>query len=327
MKILLTGATGTLGSYLFRELLRDGHQVYPLVHRKPVEDGGIYLVGDVTIPGLGIERIPKIDALVHAAGLVSFHKRDTAALRTVNVGGTQHAADLARKLNIPLFHISTAYVCGDHKGDMGADDLDAGQKHRNEYETSKFRAETVIKSMPGLTWTIIRPSILVGDSKVVGIPPLHGLYLAARAGYLVKRWLERTLGLPGLVPQLRLRADPDATLNLIPVDVAARQIADLVHSGQTGVHYAVNPQPPTVRQVCDEAGAALGAKIVPTLEFDPNPAERVLERLLKDLLPYLQGEPVFQGTASSPVATSGIIPPGFVKMTTQLFLSGRYPHA
>jgi nucleoside-diphosphate-sugar epimerase len=324
MKLLLTGASGVLGSHLTRELLQDGHQVYALVHRKALGEGPVVCIqGDVTLPRFGIQgEFPKLDAIVNAAGLVSFNNRERPALQRVNVDGAWNAANTASCLGIPLLHISTAYVCGDHKGIFEATDLELGQHHRNEYERSKYQAEQEIREWKKhhLSWTIFRPSILVGDSKVSGIPPLHGLYLGVRGVYLTKRWLERKFALPALDPELRLRADPHATINIIPVDIAARQIADLVLKSEPGTYPIVNTQPPTIAQICAGAGAALGAKIIPCLSFEPNPGERMLERLVRDLLPYLQGEPVFAANPSCPSPAAQVIPPGFVEQTARLFL-------
>lgn len=323
MKVLLTGATGLLGQHLTRKLSEDGHQVFPLVHRRLVEDGRSHLLGDVTLPRFGLQDLPQIDALVHSAGLVSFSRRHRDALDRVNIQGTRHAADLAKELGVPLFHISTAYVCGDHKGVMKAHELDVKQTHHNDYERSKYQAEQHIRRQWGLTWTVFRPSLLVGDSKVVGVPPLHGFYVAVRAIALTKRWLERSLALPGLTPRLRLRADPEATLNLIPVDLAAREVADVIADGHPGTYPVVNQHPPTIRQICYEASAALEAQIIPCLSFDPNPAERLLERLIGDLLPYLQGEPEFTPNPESPLSRAELIPQGFVESTTRLFLAAQ----
>ena len=322
MRILLSGASGTLGRYLTMAFLEDGHQIYALMHRKESMVGPVtYVKGDVTLSSFGIQGpVPKVDAILNAAGLVSFANSARSALEQVNAVGALNAAELARGLGIPFFHISTAYVCGDHKGVFTANDLDLGQNHRNEYERSKFQAELVIRAEQDLTWTIFRPSILVGDSKVSGIPPLHGLYLGVRGVYLTKRWLERKLALPALDPELRIRADPCATMNLIPVDIAARQIADLILKSEPGTYPIINTQPPTITEICAGASAALGAKIIPCLAFEPNPGERMLERLVRDLLPYLQGEPVFAANPACPSPASQVIPPGFVEQTARLFL-------
>lgn len=324
MRLLVTGASGILGTYLLPELLKDGHDVTALVHRTPPKADGVTVVqGDVTLPGFGIVGpFPHIDAIVHCAGVVSF--RDRPELHLNNVVAVGYAVDLCAALGIPLVHISTAYVCGYAKGVFGPSDLDLGQQHRNAYERSKFTAERIIQNQPGVQYTIIRPSILVGDSKVGGIPPMSGYYVAIRACYLGKRWLERKVGLPAIEPHIRLLGDPEATLNLIPVDIAARQIADLIKADARGVYYVTNERPPLMKEIAAAASCALGARIEMVPDLVPNPAERMVQKLMRDVVPYMAGEPVFDNSATwafSQARCRGLSS-DFIQATTRGFLEG-----
>ena len=321
----MTGASGTLGTSLVPELLKDGHEVVALFHRIPPWFGCTASVrGDVTLPGFGIEEpLPAIDAIVHCAGRVSF--QDHPALHLTNVAAVEYATELSIKWGVPLFHVSTAYVCGDAKGTLGPDDV-LGQKHRNAYEKSKYSAECIIRSKPGLQFTIIRPSIVVGDSKLGGIPPLSGFYVAMRAAYLGKRWLERKAGLPPIEPHIRLPGDPEATLNMIPVDIAARQIADLVKANVRGAYYVTNESPPLLKDIAAAASSALGARLEIVPDFSPNPAERLVHRLMQDIAPYMAGEPVFDNSATWEFTSARCegLSPAFIESTTRHFLGA--PH-
>lgn len=324
-RLLVTGASGSLGSYLLPELLKDGHQLTALVHRTPPKVDGITIVrGDVTLPWFGIEGpFPRVDAIVHCAGVVSF--RDRPELHLNNVVAVEYVTDLSLALKVPLFHISTAYVCGDIKGVVGPGDLDRGQDHRNAYGKSKYSAECIIRGKPGVEYTIIRPSILVGDSTVVGIPPMNGFYVAVRACYLGKRWLEHKVGLPPIEPHIRLPGDPEATLNLIPVDIAARQIADLVKADVRGAFYVINERPPLVKDIAAAASRALGARLEMVPDLTPNPVERVVLRLMRDMLPYMVGEPVFDNSATWAFTSARCegLTPDFIEATTRQFLGAR----
>ena len=322
MRLLVTGASGFLGIYLVPELVKDGHQVTALVHRTlPSVDGFSVVRGDVTLPWFGIEgTVPSVDAIVHCAGMISF--RDRPELHLSNVTAVEYATKLSVDLGVPLFHISTAYVCGDAMGVLGPDDLRMSQNHRNAYEKSKFTAECIIRGKPGVQYTIIRPSILVGDSKIAGIPPMSGLYVAVRACYLGKQWLERKVGLPPIEPHIRLPGDPEATLNMIPVDIAARQVADLVKANVRGAYYVTNEDPPMVKDIAAAASRALGAQLEMVPDLTPNPAERVVLRLMRDMAPYMAGEPVFDNSVTWPFTSARCygLTSDFIEATTRQFL-------
>jgi hypothetical protein len=158
-----------------------------------------------------------------------------------------------------------------------------------------------------------------------------GIYAGLRGLYLAKRWLEHTLALPPLEPTFRLRCDPAATLNLIPVDVAARQIADLVTKGAQGTFHMTNEQPPRMAEVMAAAERVLGARIELVPDLDPNPAERIVEKVMEDLLPYMRGEPSFDTSNLDGLCSvrCSRLPQGFIAATTQRFLrvykNGRVP--
>ena len=323
MNILLTGAAGTLGSSLLPELLKDGHEVTALIHQAPLSQDGIAVVrGDTTLPGFGIEsNIPHFDAIVHCAGVVSF--KDRPELHLANVVGADNAANLAVQLGATLFHISTAYVCGNYtRGVRVPSELISAQLFRNPYEQSKFTAELNIRNRPGLKYTVIRPSILVGDSTIGGVQPMSGFFVVVRGLYLGKRWLERTMGLPQIEPHLRLKGDPKATINLIPVDTAARQIADIVKADARGTYYVVNERPPLLKELAAAASRVLSARVEIVPDLEPNPAERIVMRLVRDIAPYMAGEPAFDNSATRPLtqARCEFLTPAFMEATIRRFL-------
>ena len=326
MRLLVTGASGELGSHLVPMLVEDGHQVTALIHQRnlPVGvevPGERCLEGDVTQPGFGIAgKLPALDALVHCAGQVRF--RESKSLYLTNVYGVANAIQLALERRVPLFHVSTAYVIGlDPLRRLASADSTPGG-FRNAYERGKWDAEVSIRHVKALDYTIVRPSILVGDSQVVGMPPPLGLYQGVKAVATVKRWTERCMGLPPLKPVLRLPGDPQGRINLIPVDLAARQLADLIQANARGSYHLVNEDPPLVEDVIAAVSRVLEADIQVVPDFDPNPAERLLALLLRNLLPYLQGEPVFLNDNIHPLTAARCqgLSGEFIEATTRRFL-------
>src|SRR5208283_5056784 len=75
------------------------------------------LEGDVTDArfGLSEERVASlrgsVSAILNCAGLVSFSPSLEVGLK-VNTLGVQNAVDLALRLDVPLVHVSTAFVAG-----------------------------------------------------------------------------------------------------------------------------------------------------------------------------------------------------------------------
>jgi uncharacterized protein YbjT (DUF2867 family) len=71
--IALTGATGFIGSYLLRELIREGHAVRVLL-RSPTPlspDGTNAVIGDLDRPINMAPALAGVDTIIHSAGLSS----------------------------------------------------------------------------------------------------------------------------------------------------------------------------------------------------------------------------------------------------------------
>src|SRR5439155_15717510 len=121
-------------------------------------------------------------------------------------------------------HISTAYVAGTHAGRFFERDFDVGQSFRNSYEQSKFEAERLVRSWPGLPFTILRPSIVVGDRNSGWTAAFNVLYWPLRA-------LSR--GLFAAVP-----AYPSAPVDVVSIDYVADAVYALCEqAGGTGETY------------------------------------------------------------------------------------------
>lgn len=157
----LTGATGVVGLSIL-EQLEEGDQVSILTNRQKfsVLPKGVarQLKGNISKPDFALSaddlaKLSQTDILVHSAALTDF-TADPEALAEVNIAGLKHAKALANKLNARLVYISTAFV----KGRNG---------HAfNNYEHSKKLAESSLDE----DITIIRPSVIIGDS-IKGIMP------------------------------------------------------------------------------------------------------------------------------------------------------------
>lgn len=323
--ILITGATGFLGSALAAALLRRGHRLFLLCRggesRSPLframealERHGEFLPllgdrlqiieGDIADPlagirGAGAELLRgRIDAVVHCAALAKFSV-DHERLMTNNVRGTEEAYHLAIAMGAREFHdVSTAYVAGIRQGRVMEDDLDCGQDFHNEYEHSKLLAERFLRSRteenaPRLT--VYRPGIIVGDSRTGMTMNYDNLYVYMR---LLARFRREKGG-----ASLRIHGNPAATKNLIPVDcvtdVIVRAIEQERYQGKT--YHVVHPEPPTAGQLLEMTAGVLGidrtkVAIVPEPFTPANRFEELLQARTSDYRRYMEEEPSFDTT-------------------------------
>ncbi len=166
--VLLTGATGFLGSHILRELLRRKVNVVCLVRSEdrlastlkyyfPKEHEYFrYKVvrGDINMPRFGVsdevyaKLLDKVDMVIHTAANVS-HAGNYSDFERTNVLGTQSVIDFCKASGAILHHTSTASVHGsgtvEQRNPNATFDefcLDIGQNYvQNVYIHSKYKAE------------------------------------------------------------------------------------------------------------------------------------------------------------------------------------------
>lgn len=238
--ILLTGATGFLGTELAAGLIRcpEAEKIYALVraadpeeaaHRlraawyhdqelyKAVGDRIIPVTGDFTRAGLGIEEglcleiRDAVSLVIHAGAEIGFQK-DKRDFDDTNIIGTGNMLDFAGGLgNLRRFvYISTAFAAGQASGVVMEEEAEAvGRVFSNYYEESKARAEELVKKS-GLPYSVCRPSMIVGDSKNGWVRNFNTIY------YVLKLML---LGQMRVLP-----LSPDTRINIVPVDHVADSV-------------------------------------------------------------------------------------------------------
>ncbi len=104
MNILVTGATGKVGSRLVPSLLDAGYKVRILVRKTDeeivnglTEKGAEAFVGDIMRPESLPKAIDGMDAIVHLAAF--FRSQDTEKIRSINIDGTKNLVEAAIKIN------------------------------------------------------------------------------------------------------------------------------------------------------------------------------------------------------------------------------------
>src|SRR6188768_3582398 len=151
MKILITGATGKVGSRLAKRLAQRGDQVRALVRDltrgADLRQAGIELAeGDLLEPDSLAAALRGVDVVVHCAAF--FRGATPEQAHAVNDLGTQHLAHAARDAAVNRFiFTSTGLVYGRTGGRLAQEDdhcapIDA-------YPASKLAAERFLLALEG----------------------------------------------------------------------------------------------------------------------------------------------------------------------------------
>ena len=213
---------------------------------------------DLGLAGLEIDGLSDVTHLIHLAGIQSTDA-PAALLDDVNVEGTRNALALAREFKqLKRFvHFSSCFVAGDRQGVILEDELDEVPATRTAYEGSKLRGERLARhAMAELPVTVIRPSIIVGDTRTGEVERLDGVY--ALAILIVTSPISVPLPLPG--PGI-------APLNLVPVDYLTQAVMHLTLDERAigKVFHVVDPNPLAARHVYDLIATRAGKRPLPTM--------------------------------------------------------------
>src|SRR5690606_13242616 len=173
MKILLTGITGLLGSYLAREFAKLG-ELHGLKRRGSKLDllGGLaesinWHEGDINDYQFLEEIFDGMDLIVHSAGLVSYDSKDKEKLITVNVEGTANVVNVMLQKNLKkLIYISSVAALGRVSGISYVDENTKWTPSplNTPYGISKYLGELEVwrGAQEGLDVMVFNPAVLLG---------------------------------------------------------------------------------------------------------------------------------------------------------------------
>ena len=237
------------------ELAAEHLGTLPPTHRARIE----LLQGDAASMDLGLsgaefrQLSEEVDRIHHAAQ-VTYQGVDALTAKEVNVGATREAIELARacKHLRAFVHHSTAFVSGDRTGLVRENELLEDQKFRNVVEETKAKAELLVRRARDKVPTIVlRPTMLVGDSRTGEIDRLDGPYLVVLL--ILSSPAEIAVPLPGR---------GDAPLHLVPVDYVTRAAHAIGrdHRAIGKTFHLVDPKPLTARRVFELVARAGGKR-------------------------------------------------------------------
>jgi nucleoside-diphosphate-sugar epimerase len=170
--VLVTGASGLLGSAVARGLVARGDDVRTLQRRPSGVPGAQDVAGSLTDPDAVARAVDGVDAVVHLAARVSLAGA-REEFDAVNVGGTSLLLDAAERAGVRRFvQVSSPSVAHAGSSLVGVGTGPADPAHaRGDYARTKAAAELLALDRDGAAMAVVavRPHLVwgPGDTQLV----------------------------------------------------------------------------------------------------------------------------------------------------------------
>ena len=182
--ILVTGATGLVGSHLLVQLLQENEEVKALFrsekqiekvknvfafhHQTALFDKINWVKGDITdIPSLEI-AFENVTLVYHCAALISFDTSDEDELRKINIEGTANVVNCCIDFSVKkLCHVSSIAALGnpkEHETTITEETEWNPEELHSDYAITKYGAEMEVfrGHQEGLEVVIVNPGVIFG---------------------------------------------------------------------------------------------------------------------------------------------------------------------
>ena len=255
MTVLVTGATGYIGSAVVRVLLEKGEDVRCLVREssnlKNLEGLEVELAfGDICDIASMRHAISDCEKVYHLAALYANWLPKPGRMYQVNEEGTRNVLQASKESRIEkVVYCSSVAALGAH-GKTPADEtarfnLNATRDH---YYISKFRAEQIALkyARDGLPVVIVNPSNPIGPRDLSPTP----------TGALILNIIKKRL--PGYV---------EGGINLIDVGDCARAIVSAMDKGEPGEKYVLGNRNVTIKEYFDLIVEVAGRGMSPPIKL------------------------------------------------------------
>lgn len=189
--VLVTGATGFLGTAVCAELKAEGFTVRaavrPHTSRRLNNIDEIVEVGNIDAATNWDDALDRVDVVIHLAARVHILSETTAdpikEFRDINRDGTVRLAQSAASIGVSrLVYVSSIKVNGDETDRVPFSER-SYPNPQGPYAVSKWEAEQELSKIAGLELTIIRPPLIYG-------PGVKGNFLN------LLRWVNMGVPLP-----------------------------------------------------------------------------------------------------------------------------------
>jgi len=252
-RVLVTGATGFVGTNLCGALADTGYEVHVLRRSRPEPDEQMDVIshiGDVTKPDSLSEALTQSNewaAVVHAAGVVAYSSKMGDLMEQVNVNGTRNMLDAVEKLKPrPRFiHVSSVVAIGANSkpDDPPLDETTQWDKAGEKigYLRTKKCAEDLVMeavSKRGLDAVVVCPSNIYGPGD-------------AKKGSRSNQ-LKAANG--------KLAFYTNGGVNVIGVRQCCAAIVNAIKQGKKGERYILGGENITIKEMLTEFSTAAGAK-------------------------------------------------------------------
>ena len=359
-RYLLTGATGFLGSHIMAGLLSKRRRLVvfgrpegnELLHERILKRLNWFGIThfesllecyetDFLKPGLGLEK-PDYDNfcsrglnIIHCASDTSFGAKNREKVMESNVENLIEILNFAQQSRAASFHfISTAFVAGSDP--IECPEAPVNSTHfNNVYEESKAWAEKIVSERcreVNIPYTIIRPSIVYGDSITGRSLKFNALYYPVRFLYHIRDIYLDDINKNGIKSEecgifindagmlhlpIRIFIPSAGKINLIPVNYFVETFLSIIQKPITETFYHITSNKPESTATLIEYTArflnitglevVIGSSVADKMR---NPPEELFDHFIRVYLPYLSDKRVFIRQNTDWAACSDL-PPDF----------------
>lgn len=222
--VLVTGATGFIGTYLGRQLVAEGRPLRVLARRPAALDASLRgraetVTGDVRDPAALERAVAGVHTVLHLAACARAWSRDRSEFEAVNVHAVDALLAAAARAGVErLVHVSTVLTLPPHRPAP----VNGAASRATLYEVSKRAGERLVESYAaqGRHATIVHPTRVYGPGPLTdanAVSRVIALYLSGR---------------------FRVRLDDrDVLANYVHAADVAAGIRLAAERGRAGAHY------------------------------------------------------------------------------------------